>query len=155
MSKLVRPSIPRCSKSLRQLRTVSSSRSSAAATSRQLHPSSNNTSALARRVTREAANPSRANSISFARSSSPRKLPPIIPLSESVQPQNARKFGRILNESGYTADEGIKLKPLREYERQSTDQAGIIAQVRRFFEMEMTTPKAQQTVYFDALIIID
>ena len=32
MSKLVRPSIPRCSNSLRQLRTVSSSRSSAAAT---------------------------------------------------------------------------------------------------------------------------
>jgi len=80
---------------------VSSSRSSAAATSRQLHPSSNNTSALARRVTREAANPSRANAISFARSSSPRKPPRIIRLSESVQPRKARKFPRILNESGY------------------------------------------------------
>jgi hypothetical protein len=54
-----------------------------------------------------------------------------------------------------TGDEGIKVNPLREYERQSSDQAGIIAQVRRFFEMEMTTPKAQQTVDFDALIIID
>jgi len=54
-----------------------------------------------------------------------------------------------------TGDEGIKLKPLREYERQSSDQAGIIAQVRYFFEMEMSSPKAPETVDFDALIIID
>jgi hypothetical protein len=30
-------------------------------------------------------------------------------------------------------DDGIKLKPLREYERQSSDQAALIEQVRRFF----------------------
>ena len=52
-------------------------------------------------------------------------------------------------------DEGIKLKPLREYERQSSDQAGIIEQVRHFFEMEMSSPKALQVVDFDAVIIID
>jgi hypothetical protein len=52
-------------------------------------------------------------------------------------------------------DDGIKLKPLREYERQSSDQAGLIEQVRRFFEMEMSSPKALQIVDFDALIIID
>src|SRR5208282_4656300 len=54
------------------------------------------------RVTREAADPSRANPISLARSSLPRKPPRIIRQSESPQPQNARKFSRILNESGYT-----------------------------------------------------
>ena len=53
-----------------------------------------------------------------------------------------------------TGDEGIKLKPLREYERQSSDQAGIIAQVRHFFEMEMSSPKAPQTVDFDAVDIV-
>ena len=52
-------------------------------------------------------------------------------------------------------DDGIKLKPLREYERQSSDQAGLIEQVRHFFEMEMSSPKALQVVDFDALIIID
>ena len=36
-----------------------------------------------------------------ARSSSPRKPPRIIRQSESPQPQNARKFSRILNQSGY------------------------------------------------------
>src|SRR5208282_2830090 len=58
------------------------------------------------RVTREAADPSRANPISLARSSLPRKPPRIIRQSESPQPQNARKFSRILNESGYTVFEG-------------------------------------------------
>jgi hypothetical protein len=52
-------------------------------------------------------------------------------------------------------DDGIKLKPLREYERQSSDQAALIEQVRRFFEMEMSGPKALQMVDFDALIIIN
>ena len=54
-----------------------------------------------------------------------------------------------------TGDDGIKLKPLREYERQSSDQAGIIEQVRHFFEMEMSSPKAPQTVDFDAIVIVD
>ena len=52
-------------------------------------------------------------------------------------------------------DDGIKLKPLREYERQSSDPAGLIEQVRLFFEMEMSSPKALQVVDFDAVIIID
>jgi hypothetical protein len=52
-------------------------------------------------------------------------------------------------------DDGIKLKSLREYERQSSDQAGLIEQVRHFFEMEMSSPKALQVVDFDAVIIID
>jgi hypothetical protein len=54
-----------------------------------------------------------------------------------------------------TGDEGIKLKPLREYERQSSDQAGIIEQVRHFYEMEMSSPKAPETVDFDAIDIVD
>jgi hypothetical protein len=52
-------------------------------------------------------------------------------------------------------DDGISLKPLREYERQSTDRAALIEQVRHFFEMEMSSPNALQIVDFDALIIID
>ena len=89
---LVRPSIPRFSKSLRQPRIVSSSSKNALATSRQLHPSSRSTKAFARRVTRLAAEPSRANAISLWRSSSLRKRPRIMSLSESDQPQNARNF---------------------------------------------------------------
>ena len=54
-----------------------------------------------------------------------------------------------------SGDNGIKLKPLREYERQSSDQAGLIEQVRHFFEMEMSSPKALEVVDFDALIILD
>jgi hypothetical protein len=54
-----------------------------------------------------------------------------------------------------TGNDGIKLKPLREYERQSSDQAGIIEQVRHFFEMELSSPKAPQTIDFDAIIIVD
>jgi hypothetical protein len=52
-------------------------------------------------------------------------------------------------------DHGVKLKPLREYERQSSGQAGVIEQVRHFFEMELSSPKAPLTVDFDALIIMD
>src|SRR5271165_542808 len=92
ISKLVRPSIPPCSKSLRQPRIVSSSSNNALATSRQLHPSSKSTRAFARRVIRLAAAPSRANAISLLRSSSPRKPPRIMPLSESDQQRNARNF---------------------------------------------------------------
>ncbi len=51
--------------------------------------------------------------------------------------------------------DSIKLQPLREYERQSSDQAGLIEQVRHFFEMEMSSPKALEVVDFDALIIIN
>src|SRR5215211_8111924 len=47
----------------------------ASATSWQLHPSSKSTAALSRRVTRAAADPSRANTISLLRSSSLRKQP--------------------------------------------------------------------------------
>ncbi|HEY8006090.1 MAG TPA: hypothetical protein VIE66_04640 [Methylocella sp.] len=54
-----------------------------------------------------------------------------------------------------SGDDGIKLKSLREYERQSSDQAELIEQVRHFFEMEMSSPKALQIVDFDAVIIID
>src|SRR5207344_1581410 len=101
MSKLVRPSIPCCSKSLRQPRIVSSSTKNALATSRQLHPSSKSTNAFARRVTRQAADPSRAKAIHLWRSSSPRKRPRIMAPSESAQQRNARNFPRLFNESGY------------------------------------------------------
>jgi hypothetical protein len=43
---------------------------------------------------------------------------------------------------------------LREYERQSTDNASIVEQVRRFFELELSSPKALQTVDFDAITVI-
>ncbi|GLI95584.1 hypothetical protein [Methylocystis echinoides] len=45
------------------------------------------------------------------------------------------------------------LRSLREYERQSTDNVSIIAEVRHFFEMELSNPKALQTVDFDAIIV--
>ncbi len=32
----------------------------------------------------------------------------------------------------------MKLKPLREYERESSDAASVIAEVRRFFEIEQS-----------------
>jgi hypothetical protein len=54
-----------------------------------------------------------------------------------------------------TGDAGIKLKPLREYDRQSSDRAGLIEQVRHFFEMELSSPKALEIVDYDALIIVD
>jgi hypothetical protein len=50
---------------------------------------------------------------------------------------------------------GITLKALREYEQHAFTQAAIIEEVRRFFEMEMSSPKALQTVDFDAIIIVD
>jgi hypothetical protein len=55
----------------------------------------------------------------------------------------------------WLGDNGVKLQTLREYERLSSDQAGLIEQVRHFFEMEMASPKALKTVDYDALIIVD
>src|SRR6516164_6000851 len=78
-SKLVSPSMPRCSNSLCQPRIVSSFNKNAAATSSQLHPSSSSTKAFARRVRRDAADPSRANAIRCLRSSALRKPPRIMP----------------------------------------------------------------------------
>jgi hypothetical protein len=46
-------------------------------------------------------------------------------------------------------------KALREYERQSSDHACMSAQVRHFFEMELSSLKAPQTVDFDAIVVTD
>src|SRR5271154_2276525 len=88
----VRPSTPSCSNSSYQSRIVSSSNNRTLATSWQLKPSSNRTSAVARRVTRPAAKPSRANAISALRSSSQRKPPRIMRPSESSLAPNASFF---------------------------------------------------------------
>lgn len=50
---------------------------------------------------------------------------------------------------------GPEMKTLREYERPSADRGEVIEQVRRFFEIEMSSPKASQTVDFDAIVVID
>jgi hypothetical protein len=71
--------MPRCSNSLCQPRIVSSFNKNAAATPSQLHPSSSSTKAFARRVRRDAAEPSRANAIRCPRSSALRKPPRIMP----------------------------------------------------------------------------
>ena len=67
------------------------------------HPDckSKSTKAFARRVTREATDPSRANAISLLRSSSLRKPPRIMRTSESAKPENSRIFYRDFNESEY------------------------------------------------------
>jgi hypothetical protein len=57
---------------------------------------------------------------------------------------------KIVDPSGGELTEAL----LREYERQSTDNASIIEQVRRFFEIELSSPKALQTVDFDAITVI-
>ena len=36
----------------------------------------------------------------------------------------------------------VKLKPLREYEREASDAASVIAEVSHFFELELSSPKA-------------
>src|SRR6516162_7131987 len=72
-AKLVSPSMPRCSNNLCQPRIVSSFNKNAAAISWQLHPSSSSTKAFARRVRRDAAEPSRANAIRCLRSSARRR----------------------------------------------------------------------------------
>jgi len=48
-----------------------------------------------------------------------------------------------------------QLKPLREYERDADDEHAIAEQVRHFFEVEMLSLKAPQTIDFDAVIVID
>jgi hypothetical protein len=53
------------------------------------------------------------------------------------------------------ADGSAQLAPLREYERESDSERAIVEQVRHFFEMEVLSPKAPQTVDFDALIVVD
>src|SRR6516162_5774372 len=78
-AKLVSPSMPRCSNNLCQPRIESSFNKNAAAISWQLHPSSSSTKAFARRVRRDAAEPSRANAIRCLRSSALRKPPRIMP----------------------------------------------------------------------------
>jgi hypothetical protein len=67
----------------------------------QLMPLSNNTSALARRANRCAAEPSRANSIRSLRDSLSRKPGRIMDEAESPQGRLARGFFRNSEESGY------------------------------------------------------
>src|SRR5579863_3389822 len=81
---------------------VSSFNNNASATSWQLHPPSSSTKAFARRVKRDAAEPSRASAISSIRSSALRKPPRTTPTSQSINQQNARNFARFFNESGYS-----------------------------------------------------
>ncbi len=50
---------------------------------------------------------------------------------------------------------GPATKTLREYERWSVDKREVVEQVRRFFEIEMSSPKALQTVDFDAIVVVD
>ncbi len=57
---------------------------------------------------------------------------------------------KIIDRSGGELTEAL----LREYERQSADNASIVEQVRRFFEIELSSPKALQTVDFDAITVI-
>src|SRR5271170_5547793 len=102
-SNAVRPSIPLCPNTPCQPRIVSSSHRKNSATSCQLLPASRSTRALARRVTRQTIEPSRASAIRAFRSSSLRKPPRITRRSESRQPQHASDFSRILSESGYTS----------------------------------------------------
>jgi hypothetical protein len=52
-------------------------------------------------------------------------------------------------------DAPSETKILREYERPSADKAEVIEQVRRFFEIELSSPKALQTVDFDAIVVVD
>src|ERR1019366_1319576 len=67
------------------------------------HPSCKSTKALARRVTRQATDPSRANTINLLRSSSLRKPPArIMRATESAKLENARNFSRLFNESKYS-----------------------------------------------------
>ena len=53
------------------------------------------------------------------------------------------------------ADGSAQVEPLREYERDLDSERAIIEQVRHFFELEMLSPKAPQTIDFDALIVVD
>jgi len=104
--------MPRCSNNLCQPRIVSSFNSNASATCWQLQPLSNSTSAFARRVIRDVAEPSRTNATSWSRSSALRK-PPRIMLPSGIHHATKRKhFLRFLNESGYMWILGIVLVSL-------------------------------------------
>jgi hypothetical protein len=92
MSKQVRLAIPHCSNNLRQPRLVSHPTLTQRRPRDWLHPASKSTKAFARRVTREAADPSRAGATSSLRSPSPRKPHRIMHPSESDRAQDARNF---------------------------------------------------------------
>jgi hypothetical protein len=53
------------------------------------------------------------------------------------------------------ANGSATVETLREYERDSDSERAIVEQVRHFFELEMLSPKAPQTIDFDALIVVD
>ncbi|MFY9658784.1 MAG: hypothetical protein WAK01_19745 [Methylocystis sp.] len=53
------------------------------------------------------------------------------------------------------ADGSASTQTLREYERDSDSERAIVEQVRHFFELEVLSPTALQTVDFDALIVVD
>ncbi|ARN82304.1 hypothetical protein [Methylocystis bryophila] len=53
------------------------------------------------------------------------------------------------------AVDAAKTETLREYERDSDSERAIVEQARHFFELEVLSPKAPQTVDFDALIVLD
>src|SRR3954468_21239679 len=88
--KLASPSIPSSSYSRCQVRIVSASSSKTLATAAQLIPSSNKTSAFARRARRCAADPSRASSIRSCRDAVSRKPGRIIRPVESGSGRLAR-----------------------------------------------------------------
>ena len=52
-------------------------------------------------------------------------------------------------------DGAEKVKPLREYELESTDERAAIEKVRHFLELEILGPKALEAIDFGALVIID
>ncbi len=68
-----------------------------------------------------------------------------------MQPYRVKEI-KIVDADGLA---GPEMRTLREYERPSADRGEVIEQVRRFFEIEMSSPKASQTVDFDAIVVID
>lgn len=68
-----------------------------------------------------------------------------------MQPYRVREI-KIVEAGGLVPAE---TKTLREYERPAADKTEVIEQVRRFFEIEMSSPKAIQTVDFDAIVVVD
>lgn len=68
-----------------------------------------------------------------------------------MQPYRVKEI-RIVDAGGLA---GPETKTLREYERPSADRGEVVEQVRRFFEIEMSSPRALQTVDFDAIVVID
>src|ERR1035437_10167406 len=86
---------------------VSSSRNSTLAMDAQLIPSSSSTSALARRASRCAAEPSRASSIRSRRDSLSRKRGGIMGTVESSLDRLARGFSGFPQSRGISADEAV------------------------------------------------